>query len=412
MGERSDDMKIQEGVVVETARPTEHTTHVEGTLKTTPVGGGDAELEAIRSEIEQTRAEMSETLNAIQARLSPDHLKEQAREKVREATIGRAKDMAGKAGRKAKGYRFAIADAMKRNPLPTALIGLGVGWLVMESSKSSPDRDYDEHVGRYMMDEDEYLQEDIYQAGLEYPGRGLEHPGRGEYGRTRVYTSHGRGHHGMGNRVHETMGAVKESASSMQERAGSMATHVRERAGELAGGAKERVTHTTEQARERAAHLAEGARERVGHLTEQARDTAGYIGSQARAKAEHWGGQVQHQAYRARSGVQEMMEDNPLALAAAAFVIGAVMGFSLPETRKEHELMGDMRDTLKEKAKEYGQETIEKVQHVAEVAQQAAKEEAEKQHLTGQETMGKVESVVNEAKEAAKGEAKKEGLTG
>src|SRR5215207_289273 len=49
--------------------------------------------EQIREEIEQTRTEMSGTIDAIQERLSPDHLKEQAKEAVFDATIGRAQTM-------------------------------------------------------------------------------------------------------------------------------------------------------------------------------------------------------------------------------------------------------------------------------------------------------------------------------
>src|SRR3712207_6904937 len=40
------------------------------------------EVAATRAEIERTRADMSETVDAIQERLSPENLKEQAKDKV------------------------------------------------------------------------------------------------------------------------------------------------------------------------------------------------------------------------------------------------------------------------------------------------------------------------------------------
>ncbi len=58
--------------------------------------------EEIRTEIEQTRAEMSETINAIEERLSPQHIKEQAKETIRDATIGRAERTATSAGAAAR----------------------------------------------------------------------------------------------------------------------------------------------------------------------------------------------------------------------------------------------------------------------------------------------------------------------
>jgi len=52
----------------------------------------DEDAAQIRAQIEQTRSEMSETIDAIQGKLNPDNLKEQAQEMVREATVGRAQE--------------------------------------------------------------------------------------------------------------------------------------------------------------------------------------------------------------------------------------------------------------------------------------------------------------------------------
>ena len=54
----------------------------------------------IRSQIEQTRADMSDTIDAIQSRLSPKRVLADARDSVTEATVGRVKrltDMARRA---------------------------------------------------------------------------------------------------------------------------------------------------------------------------------------------------------------------------------------------------------------------------------------------------------------------------
>ena len=51
-----------------------------------------AEIERTRAEIERTRSDMSETVDAIQERLSPENLKEQAKDRDREATVSRAQE--------------------------------------------------------------------------------------------------------------------------------------------------------------------------------------------------------------------------------------------------------------------------------------------------------------------------------
>ncbi len=109
----------------------------------------DDNTEQLRAEIEDTRADMTQTINEIQERLSPEHLVGQVKETVREATLGKvekvmssvgetisevaepAREMAGRAGNAIKEVGTTVADTFYKNPIPLALIGLGVGMLVM-----------------------------------------------------------------------------------------------------------------------------------------------------------------------------------------------------------------------------------------------------------------------------------------
>jgi len=111
----------------------------------------DENTEQLRADIEDTRAEMTQTINEIQERLSPEHLVGQVKETVREATIGKvervmervgetisevtepAREMAGRAGTVIKDAGSSVADSVWRNPIPVALIGLGVGMLLMRN---------------------------------------------------------------------------------------------------------------------------------------------------------------------------------------------------------------------------------------------------------------------------------------
>src|SRR5262249_20911378 len=76
-------------------------------------GGKDAvepEVEEIRSEIEHTRAEMSHTIDAIQDRLNPRRLVQEAQETVREATVGKAERMMNEASDAATGMVSSAGD--------------------------------------------------------------------------------------------------------------------------------------------------------------------------------------------------------------------------------------------------------------------------------------------------------------
>jgi hypothetical protein len=53
-----------------------------------------------------------------------------------------------------------------------------------------------------------------------------------------------------------------------------------------------------------------------------------------------------------RSRVETMLQQYPLAVGAAALIIGASLGLAVPETERENELMGEARDTAVQKAQE------------------------------------------------------------
>jgi len=95
-----------------------------------------AEVAEIRADIEETRREMGGTLNQLGERLEPGHLVDQAKENVREATIGRVEQTA-------KGVSDMVLDTIKRNPIPAALAGAGLALLWANRSKDDEtDRGY------------------------------------------------------------------------------------------------------------------------------------------------------------------------------------------------------------------------------------------------------------------------------
>src|SRR5918998_1426574 len=216
MGERTDQVRRDTDPLVETVDGPER---VEATLGPDPalgggVGGGAvvdedeatrAEIERTRVEIERTRADMSETVDAIQERLSPESLKEQAKDRVKEATVGRAQDAGS-----------GIVGTIRANPLPAALTGIGLGWLFMNSRKQSSTQ------GRY-------------GAGVytyDYP------PPYDEQGSS-------------GTSAGQAVGRARD-------RAGETATQVQDKAGQVASQAQDRARRLGEQARYQAQRASGG----------------------------------------------------------------------------------------------------------------------------------------------------------
>ena len=66
-----------------------------------------------------------------------------------------------------------------------------------------------------------------------------------------------------------------------------------------------------------------------------------------------------------------MIEENPIALGLVALALGGAAALAIPETRKEHQVMGEARDALIETAQAKGQDVVEKAQNVVEGMQTA-----------------------------------------
>jgi hypothetical protein len=92
----------------------------------------------LHADIDRTRAEMSETIEEIKDRLSPEHIKGRVKTRVQEATIGRVKhagyvasDRVGAASDRIKDWGSRAIDTVKcnvkSNPNRFILIGTGIG---------------------------------------------------------------------------------------------------------------------------------------------------------------------------------------------------------------------------------------------------------------------------------------------
>jgi len=101
-----------------------------------PRSDGSFQSERARADIEATRARMGDTLEELGARLNPARLKQQAKNKVRDATIGRVQTMAQTTIDKATGAGRTVTDVVRDNPIPAAMIAAGISWLVWSSRRS------------------------------------------------------------------------------------------------------------------------------------------------------------------------------------------------------------------------------------------------------------------------------------
>lgn len=294
--------------------------------------------ENVEADIERTRQQMSETVEAIQQKLSPGRIVDEL--------LGYFRTESNSSGSSAgaSGIANSLVDSVKQNPLPVALIGAGIGWLMMSNNNSAGGRQH-------------------------YSPQRTGYPNIGNNG------NNGTGYHY--GPAHSTAHGV-DQASTLKDKAGS----VKAKAADAAADAKDKLSDAAENVRERSARAADMLQEQAGRQIE-----------------------------RAREGFDTMLSEQPLTLIGVGFAIGAALGAGLPPTRKEDELMGEVRDDLKDRAMVAGSQQLEKAKTVADAALDAAREEADKEGLSGEdgkkklsETKDSVQRVAKAAKDAAEDE--------
>jgi hypothetical protein len=102
---------------------------------------------------------------------------------------------------------------------------------------------------------------------------------------------------------------------------------------------------------------------------EEVRNAPTYEGRNAPAYRRSASDEGMAQARRAirggRSRVETMIQQYPLAVGAAALLVGASLGLAVPETESENELMGETRDTAVQRAQEAATGAVDRVKEAA-----------------------------------------------
>lgn len=154
------------------------------------------------------------------------------------------------------------------------------------------------------------------------------------------------------------------------------------------GGIKGKVADAVSGVKETVSEAAGGVAEKASEWKERAGERVGDLGGQAR-----W------QTRRIKTNLEHQAEENPLAVAIGAAVIGLALGLLLPGTERENELMGPARDQLADRA----EKTVERAK---EAAVEAGREVKETVKAEIEEHKPEVKDAVQQATQAVKEQVK------
>jgi hypothetical protein len=270
----------------------------------------------IKARIDRTRAEMDLTVRALQDRLNMNRLM-------------------------AEGKNRALYFARSKG-VPLALIGTGIGWMLMERKRAREGRHHFHVVAVPFRAPDEVghgRDQDWLAPGAQYweQEKGAVGRARDRFGNVADMGA------GLGRRIR---GGAEEVADRVRDAASDVGNRV-SRAGDS-------IRHGLEDASSHARHMIRDTGDRVTEL----------------------GHDVRRHADRAREGAIETYEQNPLIMGAGALAFGLLLGLAIPTTRAENKVMGETSDELARRARRLGKEALNKGQEVAQKVIETARTEA------------------------------------
>ncbi len=330
------------------------------------------EADQIREQIVETRRGMSETIDAIQEKLSFSNISEQVQTQVSEQitnVVETAKDAlygttAEVLDSVSRGFKdFGGSDLVKKaqqNPTALAIIGAGVGALLvgfLSSGGSSKKRKKKSFSQRYEYDYG-YASNRNNDDEVRYANDSRRELKTDRKTSNKFQESVSRGSNSkVGETSNSSYQAVTDAAGSTYAGITGAAGSAYESVGGAASKTYEGISSVAGKTYESVGDLAGKTYEAVGDAAGYTYDRAGDLGGQMKVNYNYY------------------IEENPLAVGAVALAVGAAIGFAIPLTSKENEYLGEYRDSVLEKAQATAEEAIGSVKQMATDAQKAITDE-------------------------------------
>jgi ElaB/YqjD/DUF883 family membrane-anchored ribosome-binding protein len=255
----------------------------------------------IERDVERTRSDIEDTVDALRDKMSLGQIVDEASHYLRDS-----------GGREAMSNFAAQAKA---NPMPLALVGIGLAWLMSGRGQPSMGSAMGSHEG--------------YATG--------------------AHTGDGSSFRNVGSRAGETASLARDAVSGTGRKAGEAVSSRMHQASDAASQTYGRVSETASQT--------------YGRMSEHASETYD---------------RMSERAGRAQRSMSELVESEPLILAGLGIALGAAIGAMMPATRTEQRFMGEKLDEMKHEASDMARSEWEKTKSVAKDAASAAMEEVEK----------------------------------
>lgn len=302
----------------------------------------------LEREAEQTRSQLAQRLDELRERITPGQLVDEA--------VDYAKDSGGGV------FVRNLGRQATANPLPVALIGAGIAWLMLSNGKrqstaaASINRAAEAAIDR--------ARQSMVDVGAHI----------GEFGQkaSAQATKFGQ--------------QASERASNWASDASDRVTDAREpRAGDAISSLRENASSAYETAKSRASETYERVAGQAKEASSTTADTVAGLGQRTAA---------------ASRDLLQFCKSQPLVIAGLGMALGAILGALIPPTETEDNLMGKTSDQLKDEAREVAEDQIERTKSAAKSGLKQAEAQFNFEGTGGKSDVPAETSLVPEAEHA------------
>lgn len=310
----------------------------------------------LQRDIEMQRRRVESTIDQIQDKLSPGQLVDEL--------LAYTKGGGGE-------FVASLQRNVTANPLPVALLGVSLAWLIAKPAGAARDHS-DDDPGTIRADrhwDDSINQRRGYAGAQDFNEIG-EFDEYDEYPVTEISGDSlqrlGSTSDEHGNMFSEFADDAGRKFKALSDTSGHRAGHFMDEAGNRYRGFTTSAGDQVQHFRDEAGNLLDEAFGWASHTWQKARekmhDARDTIGSQAgagRRRAGHAGAAMRGQMESLNQTILHQFRDQPLVGGALAFALGAALGSTLPHTEQEDAVMGEAADAVKGKVGETAAELYE-----------------------------------------------------
>lgn len=336
----------------------------------------------IESDLDQTRARLDSHLSELQDRLSPGQ--------VLDDLMGYFR------GSEGADFGRNLLDSVRANPLPAAITGIGLAWLMAANPHPGQGAAVPSGRGRVRVSGAPGGVETTYDAQGHYDAMQM----RVRTAEQGVVRQPGEAEHAYTDRLNQARGQALGIARSAQDTAQSFGQRIQD----ALAAAAEAVTHGAHGLRDQVSGAAGQLGSSVSQLGSSAQGAASQLGSQIGGGFAH-GGQA---AQRMGGSLVAALSDSPVLLGALGLAAGALLGALVPQSEQEEAALGGIAGQAREAFRGAAQEAVDRGGSVAQAVLDAGRSSVQQHGLTGDRSPGALVDaalsgdLATEAKQVAK----------